>query len=93
MNMKEKIKERSTQEKRMIMKNRFKILALVLTLGLIFGLSTISIPQPPPPSDHGDPGDVPGGTAPVGSGLVLLIGMGAAYGSGKLYKAWKTIEE
>ncbi len=91
--MEGKINERSTQEKRMTMKNRFKILALGLTLGFIIGLSNISIPQPPPPPDHGDPGDVPGGTAPVGSGLVLLIGMGAAYGSRKLYRAWKNIEE
>lgn len=77
------------------MKNRFKILALALTLGFILGLSNVTIPQPPPPPNHGGSGDAApgGGMAPVGSGLVLLLGMGAAYGSKKLFKAWKNIED
>jgi hypothetical protein len=75
------------------MKNKFKILAIGLTLGFIFGLSNVSIPQPPPPIDHGDEGNVGGGPAPVGSGLFILLGMGAVYGSKKLYKGWKNLEE
>lgn len=76
------------------MKTRFKILALSLTLGFILGLSNISIPQPPPPSGHGYDGNpTPGGTAPVGSGLVIMIAAGAMYGSKKMFHAWKRLEE
>jgi hypothetical protein len=78
------------------MKNRFKIIALAMTLGLILGLANVTIPQPPPPpAGHGNSGNaVPGGgMAPVGSGLILLLGMGAAYGSRKLFKAWKNLED
>jgi hypothetical protein len=79
-----------------IMKNKFKIVAAVLTLGFIIGLSTISIPQPPPPpAGHGYTGDTApgGGMAPVGSGLVLLLSMGAAYGAKKVFNARKRLEE
>lgn len=52
-----------------------------------------SSPPPPPPGGPGT-GDIPiGGSAPVGSGLVLLLSMGAAYGAKKLYDARKKIEE
>ena len=77
------------------MKNRFKILAISLTLGLLFGISAIAFTQPPPPPpQHGQEGNSsPGGTAPVGSGIALLIGLGAAYGGRKLYSAWKKLDE
>jgi len=68
------------------MKNRFKILAITLTLGFLFGLSTISFPQPPPPGGHGQGGNgTPGGSAPIGSGLFILLGLGATYGAKKVY--------
>ncbi len=39
-------------------------------------------------------GDDPiGGTAPIGSGLIILISMGAAYGAKKVYNARKRLEE
>jgi hypothetical protein len=57
----------------------------------------VSIAQgPPPPPPPGGPGtsDTPiGGAAPVGSGLVMLISMGAAYGAKKIYNARKRLEE
>jgi hypothetical protein len=90
------LKKRSNIENLRIMKNKFKILAIALTLGFIFGLSNISIPQPPPPSGHGQTGDATpsgGGAAPIGSGLIIMLGMGAAYGSKKLYKGWKNLDE
>ena len=78
------------------MKNKFKILAISLTLGLFIGISGISLgqPGPPPPSEHGQGGNqAPGGAAPIGSGLVMLLGMGAAYGFKKIYNARKRLEE
>lgn len=76
------------------MKNRFKILALGLTLGFIIGFSTLGITQPPPPPGHGSGGNQsPGGMAPIGSGLILLLGMGAAYGAKKVFDARKRLEE
>ena len=36
---------------------------------------------PPPPGEHGQNGNqVPGGGAPIGDGLLLLLAMGTAYG-------------
>ena len=43
-------------------------------------------PPPPPPSGHGSPGNQPtGGHAPIGSGLAILLVMGAAYAGKKAY--------
>ncbi len=50
-------------------------------------------PPPPPPSDHGETGNAPAG-APIGGGLFILLGLGAAYGGKKLYDLRKeSIEE
>ncbi len=36
---------------------------------------------PPPPSEHGQNGNqVPGGGAPIGDGLLMLLAMGTVYG-------------
>jgi hypothetical protein len=79
------------------MKNIFKVLAISLTIGLIAGISAISMAQPsapPPPSGHGANGNqTPGGAAPIGSGLAILISMGAAYGAKKAFNARKRLEE
>jgi hypothetical protein len=56
--------------------------------------ATASAPPPPPPPGDPDPSDIPiGGSAPVGSGLILLLSMGAAYGVKKVYDARKKLEE
>ena len=40
------------------------------------------------------PGNIPvGGNAPIGSGLVILLALGAGYGSKKVYNARKKLEE
>jgi hypothetical protein len=78
------------------MKNKFRILAISLTLGLFIGMSAISFAQPPnPPGSHGSGGDQApaGGMAPIGSGIVMLLSMGAAYGAGKVFNARKRLEE
>lgn len=41
-------------------------------------------PPPPPSGGHGQSDNQPGGGAPVGSGLVILLGLGAAYGGKKV---------
>lgn len=78
------------------MKNRYKILAISLTIGVVMGVSALSFAQPPDPpgGGHGMTGDqAPGGGAPVGSGLVVLLGMGAAYGAKKIFQVNKKLEE
>ena len=79
------------------MKNIFQKAAIILTLGLVMGISAVTFAQPgppPPPADHGLGGNAsPGGPAPVGSGLAILLSLGAAYGSKKIYDARKRLEE
>ena len=60
-----------------------------LAIGIFSLLLTISVSAqnpPDPPDEHGDPDDQPpGGTAPVGSGAFILLGLGAVYGGRKVY--------
>lgn len=53
--------------------------------------------QPMPggdPSGNGGDNYLPvGGTAPIGSGLIILLALGAGYGSKKVYNARKKLEE
>lgn len=70
------------------MKSLYKLFLIVL---LMFFSVSLSMAQLTDPGDGaGDPtgGDhIPvGGSAPVGSGLVILIALGAAYGSKKIYQ-------
>jgi len=73
------------------------IVNLIIT-GLFVALPVIiasaSAPPPPPPPGGPTGGDTPiGGAAPIGSGLVMLISMGVAYGAKKVYDARKRLEE
>ena len=60
---------------------------LVITLVILTATSTNLFAQvpPPPPPDHNQSGNQPGGNAPISGGLFILIGLGVAYGSKKLY--------
>jgi len=74
---------------------RKAIINLIIT-GLFLVVPVIitcaSTPPPPPPTPGG--GDIAiGGPAPIGSGLIMLISMGAAYGARKIYNARKKLEE
>lgn len=41
---------------------------------------------PPPPNQHGQNGNqTAGGSASIGSGMIMLIALGAAYGAKKVY--------
>jgi hypothetical protein len=69
------------------------ITGLFIVAPVIIATASAPPPPPPPPSGTGG-GDTPiGGTAPIGSGLVMLISMGAAYGAKKVYDARKRLEE
>ncbi len=76
-----------------------KIIKFSLALLFTFG-SFVLLAQgpPPPPGDpHGGNNDIPGGGAPVGSGLAIILTLGAAYGVRKVYLHFKeeksTLEE
>ncbi len=61
---------------------------LLATAALILTITALSAQTPPPPNGGDDPGaggNTPvGGGAPIGSGLGILLLMGAAYGSRKI---------
>lgn len=65
---------------------------LVFSMVLMWGVFTASgvLAQegdpPPPPGGHGSNSNAPpGGGAPVGSGVIVLVALGAAYGGKKVY--------
>ena len=64
-----------------------KIKLLIASIFFIM-LSTGVMAQPPdPPEGHGEGDDeLPGGGAPIGGGLFMLLGLGVAYGGRKFYK-------
>jgi len=61
---------------------------------LFLSFGVMAQPGPPdPPGGHGDPGDQPPAGAPVGGGLFILLGLGAAYGGKKVYDIVKKEKE
>ncbi len=60
----------------------------LIIFSLVFGLmfwSNNTFAQAAPPASHGATGNQSGGSAPIGGGLFILLGLGAAYGGKKLY--------
>lgn len=60
---------------------------LLVTFTLLFQCETVFAQEPPPPppgGGHGGGGNQ-GGSAPIGSGIGILLALGVAYGSKKLY--------
>jgi len=71
-------------------KLQFSISLMMLFLVLNFATPVVAQdPPPPPPPSHGAGGNVPGGGAPIGEGLVILVALGAAYG----WKRFKSVKE
>jgi hypothetical protein len=70
-------------------------ISLTIAFALLLGSADIFAqgPPPPPPGGHGGTGNTSGGNAPIGGGLFILMGLGAAYGSRKLYLMNKEEEE
>ncbi len=63
---------------------RKSIIIVSLIISALFINSPIQA-QPDPPGGHGQSGDAPGGGAPIGSGIALLMLMSAAYVGKKVY--------
>ncbi len=71
-----------------------KKISIIFTLALALSFSISSFAQPEPPSGHGSGSNQNGGNAPIGGGLTILLGLGAAYGGKKLYDSRKeSLEE
>lgn len=72
-------------------KNIAKVVVLILIINSLTVFTVGAVVPPPPPPGHGQSGNVPGGGAPVGSGLLILTVLGAAYGAKKmLHRSEKT---
>jgi len=73
------------------MKNRiFKLMTIAM---LVAAPTVFALAQPNPGENSGGggvSGGPIGGTAPIGSGLVMLLGLGMAYGAKKVYDLRKT---
>jgi len=75
------------------MKNFYKkrLIFLAVTFMTLAAVPAFADDPPDPPGTHGATGNQnpAGGGAPIGSGLVLLAGLGAAYGFRKFKQAQK----
>ncbi|HZK08080.1 MAG TPA: hypothetical protein VFC92_07750 [Bacteroidales bacterium] len=71
------------------------ILLLTLFLGWgLFANAQMGDPPLPPGGGHNQNNNQPpGGGAPIGSGVAILLGLGAAYGGRKVYSHWQQQEE
>jgi len=67
------------------MKKNIKTFLLVLVFSLFAATGFTQPPPPPAGAGHGASGNQTGGNAPIGGGLLILLGLGAAYGGKKLY--------
>lgn len=68
------------------------ILAGIFLFALSYGLTAQGPPEPP--DRHGQEDDQePGGNAPISGGVFILLGLGAAYGSKKVFDLRKNLED
>jgi hypothetical protein len=67
---------------------------ILLSLGFIL-IAAVSYAQgpPEPPEDPNTGGGPVGGNAPIGSGIAILLTLGAAYGGHKVYQYWQSQKE
>ena len=70
-----------------------KVIKLLVVTAFFLTAPLFMMAQTPPHPNGGNApgtGNTPvGGGAPIGGGLIIMMVMGAAYGSKKLYKAFK----
>ncbi len=62
------------------------ISSVFVLFGTLQGFGQAVPPPPPSGAGHGASGNQNGGSAPLGGGLFILLGLGAAYGGKKLYR-------
>ncbi len=64
-----------------------KTIQLTLFFLLFSGLTLLAQAPPTPPSNASNGGNGPvGGNAPIGSGMVIMLALGAAYAGWKKYE-------
>jgi len=84
--------QRKQQQNKRNMKTFTKSIAALITITLL--TINISAQTPPPPNGGNTPtpgNNTPvGGGAPIGSGLLILVALGAAYGGKKTYDFYLT---
>ena len=79
--------------------NLLKVLIIVMFVSMAYTAEAQGpggYPPPPPGGNTGNTnnqGNSIGGNAPVGGGLFILLGLGAAYGGRKVYKLAKEEEK
>jgi len=74
----------STQMKKTFL--RTIIVAVFLVVGTLTSIAQNPGSPPPPPANPSGGSNLPvGGSAPVGSGLLILLALGAAYSGKKAY--------
>lgn len=61
------------------------IIAMFVTIGVSSLQAQGGSPPPPPPDNFNGSGNVPGGGTPIGSGIGILLALGAAYGGKKVW--------
>ena len=69
------------------------IITLIVIIASVTTTNLFAQVPPPPPPDHNQSGNQPGGNAPISGGLFILIGLGVAYGSKKLYDLKEKLED
>ena len=70
-----------------------KIHNLLFVVLLVLTIPFASVAQDPPPPDGTPSGGSTGSNAPIGSGLVVLLSLGAVYGGKKVYQLMKEDEK
>jgi hypothetical protein len=70
-----------------IMIKGFLVALLVIGTAIFNTTLADDVPPPPPPANGGQGGNVPGGGAPIGEGIIFLGMLGAAYGAKKWREA------
>lgn len=67
--------------------NISKAFAILLLVGISF--SSFAQPADPPGDNDGSNNMTPGGGAPIGGGIIILLSLGAAYGGRKVYQSFE----
>jgi hypothetical protein len=69
------------------------LIKLSFILAFTIASTTLMAQPPDPPGDPSSGGGPVGGSAPIGSGIAILLTLGAAYGGRKVYKAFMDKDE